>query len=78
MSSFRKIKAGLVNSEITEFVGEIGNLFFNIETGELRLSDGMTPHGKPISGSVDGILYLDGGDAFSDYTGTFVLDGGGP
>jgi hypothetical protein len=61
---FRKIKAGLVKDEITNFVGEIGNIFFNIETGELRLSDGVTPGGLPIysqgsgSGSA-GILILD-------------------
>ena len=34
MAFFRKIKAGLVKDPITEFVGEVGNLFFNIETGE--------------------------------------------
>lgn len=67
MAFFRKIKAGLVKDEITDFIGEIGNIFFNVETGELRLSDGVTPGGLPIysqgtggggSGSA-GILILD-------------------
>jgi len=48
MAFFRKIKAGLVKSDIEEFVGEEGNIFFNIETGELRLSDGVTPGGISI------------------------------
>ena len=49
MAYFRKIAAGLVKSEITTFVGEIGNIFFNIETGQMYLSDGVTPGGIPIT-----------------------------
>lgn len=42
MSYFRKLKAGLVKDNIETFVGEEGNIFFNIDTGEFRLSDGVT------------------------------------
>ena len=52
--AFRKIKAGLVNGPINQHVGEIGNLFFDIDTGELRLSDGVTPGGIPILGGGGG------------------------
>jgi hypothetical protein len=48
MAFFRKVQASLVKNEITDFVGEVGNIFFNIDTGELRLSDGITPGGLPI------------------------------
>jgi hypothetical protein len=48
---FRKIKAGLVKNEIETFIGEEGNIFFNVDTGELRLSDGSTPGGVPIGGN---------------------------
>jgi hypothetical protein len=48
MSYFRKVSAGLVKEDITEFVGEVGNIFFNVDTGELRLSDGVTPGGLEI------------------------------
>lgn len=48
MAFLRKIKAGLVKFDVTEFVGDSGNIFFNVETGELRLSDGVTPGGLPI------------------------------
>lgn len=51
---FRKVKAGLVKAEITEFVGEEGNIFFNVATGELRLSDGVTPGGLPLGGGGGG------------------------
>ena len=51
---FRKIKAGLVNSDIEQFVGEEGNLFFDIETGILRLSNGVDPGGVIVSGGSGG------------------------
>lgn len=57
MANFRKIKAGLVKSEIEDFVGEQGNLFFNVETGELRLSDGETPGGIGVGGGTGGGSY---------------------
>jgi len=51
--AFRKIKAGLVNSDIDQFIGEVGNLFFDIETGVLRLSNGVTPGGVIVSGGTN-------------------------
>lgn len=54
MGFFRKIKAGLVNHPIEQFVGEVGNMFFDVDTGELRLSDGVTPGGIPIMGGTGG------------------------
>lgn len=54
MAFLRKIKAGLVKTDIDAFVGEEGNLFFNIETGEIRLSDGLTEGGIPVSGGGGG------------------------
>jgi hypothetical protein len=47
----RKIKAGLVKIDIANFVGEEGNIFFNVETGELRYSDGVTPGGIDLHAS---------------------------
>jgi hypothetical protein len=54
MAFLRKIKAGLVKTDIETFVGEEGNLFFNIETGELRLSNGSTPGGTSVTGGGSG------------------------
>lgn len=54
MAFFRKIKAGLVKSEIEEYVGEQGQLFFNVETGELRLGDESTPGGISVGGGGGG------------------------
>jgi len=45
MAFLRKIQAGLTKVDIEEFVGQAGNLFFDIETGDFRLSDGVTPGG---------------------------------
>lgn len=51
---FRKVKAGLVKEDISQFVGEEGNIFFNVATGELRLSDGVTPGGVAVAGTGGG------------------------
>lgn len=59
MAWFRKIKAGLVKSEITDYIGEAGHIFYNNETGELRISDGVTPFGHPIMGDAPDILISD-------------------
>jgi hypothetical protein len=84
MATFRKVKAGLVNQDITNFVGEPGNIFFNTETGELRLSDGITPGGLPIynvGGLGSGDSIIDGGNpgtVFNGSPGQSLIDGGGP
>lgn len=52
--AFRKIKAGLVNADVGQFVGETGNLFFDTNDGALRLSDGVTPGGNLISSGGSG------------------------
>ena len=49
MGLVRKIKAGLVKISVNDFVGEDGNIFFDIEDGVMRLSDGATPGGIPLS-----------------------------
>jgi hypothetical protein len=58
MAFFRKIKAGLVKDDIDNFVGEEGNIFFNVETGEFRLSDGVTPGGINVGGGGGGTYVL--------------------
>ena len=55
--AFRKIKAGLVNGDVEQFVGETGNIFFDIEDGALRLSDGVTLGGIAVSGGSGGGSY---------------------
>lgn len=56
MAFIRKIKAGLVKQDRTEFIGEDGNIFFDIDTGVFYLSDGVTPGGTPIGGGGGGGL----------------------
>lgn len=55
---FRKVVAGLVKNDIDSFVGEAGNLFFGIDTGEFRLSDGTTPGGIPLGSGGGGYVLL--------------------
>ena len=50
MGLVRKIKAGLVKVSVNDFVGHDGNVFFDIDDGIMRLSDGATPGGIPLSG----------------------------
>lgn len=49
MAYTKKIKAGLVPIDYTQFVGEPGTLFYNYDNGTLRLSDGVTPGGGPVN-----------------------------
>jgi hypothetical protein len=49
LGQVRKIKAGLVKISVNDFIGEDGNVFFDIEDGVMRLSDGATPGGVPLS-----------------------------
>lgn len=40
----------LNNQPASTYVGESGRIFYHEDTGELRLSDGVTPGGLPIAG----------------------------
>lgn len=52
----QKIKSGRVlNPEIDSFIGNKGQLFFDEDTGQLRLSDGVTAGGISVSGSGNAI-----------------------
>ena len=70
MGKVRKIKAGLVQIDVTSFVGEDGNLFFDVDTGTLRLSDGVTPGGILLAGGGGG-----GGIALTDLSVTTATAG---
>ena len=62
MGNIRKIKAGLVKEERTNFIGEKGNIFFDISNGSLFLSDGATACGIALStggGGGSGPINLD-------------------
>jgi hypothetical protein len=45
VSYTKKIKAGLVLQDPSEFVGHAGTIFYNPDTGTMYLSDGVTPGG---------------------------------
>lgn len=52
MGQVRKIKAGLVKIPVGDFIGEDGNVFFDIDEGVMRLSDGNTPGGIPLNTNI--------------------------
>lgn len=78
MGLVRKIKAGLVKVSVNDFVGEDGNVFFDVEDGIMRLSDGATPGGIPLStgggegGASTFRQLLDTPSSFSGTGGYFV------
>ena len=79
MGLVRKIKAGLVKISVNDFIGEDGNIFFDIDDGVMRLSDGITPGGIPLSaggggegGAVTFRQLLDTPSSFSGTGGNFV------
>lgn len=66
------------NAVGTEFVGQIGRLWYDPITNTIRVSDGQTPGGIIISGGGGGfgVINLDGGSAHSVYLATENLSGG--
>jgi cytoskeletal protein CcmA (bactofilin family) len=44
----RKVKSGLTQAPFDTYIGEPGQIFFSNDTGEIRISDGVTPKGKPV------------------------------
>jgi hypothetical protein len=66
-----EIFSSRVKVPATEYVGKQGRIFYHEDTGELRISDGVTPHGHPIftqttsTGSVTLSLYASNGTPVS-------------
>lgn len=48
MALTRKVKSGLTQAPFATYIGEPGQIFFSNDTGEIRISDGVTPNGKPV------------------------------
>ena len=48
-TTYRSFVEKLGNTPASEFIGEEGDLFWNPETGSLRVSDGSTPGGIAAS-----------------------------
>jgi hypothetical protein len=50
-----KIKAGrIITVSVQDYIGEKGQIFYDEIVGELRLSDGVTPGGTPITSGTGG------------------------
>lgn len=65
----KKIEAGrVITQTIDTFIGIEGTIFYDEQTGELRLSDGVTPGGVPLAGG--------GGSAYILHTATVTRLGG--
>lgn len=60
MGDTRKVKAGLVKYPSDQFIGEAGHLFFDIDTGKMFLSDGVTTGGIPLLDSLVTRDYING------------------
>jgi hypothetical protein len=59
--SIRKLRAGRVPTiTASQYVGEKGTIFWNEATGDLRLSDGVTPGGSPVGFPVASSTVLGG------------------
>ena len=48
----RKLAAGEQAYDAATYVGTDGTIFYNEDTGEFRLSDGVTPGGNPLPGTI--------------------------
>lgn len=67
MANIRKLRAGRIANEDSEtWVGQLGTIFYNEETGRLRISNGVTPGGVPLQISAEDVNLT---------FGDFVADG---
>ena len=59
--AIHKIKSGRVSSlTADQYIGQAGTIFYNESVGDLRLSDGKTLGGIPLSsGSLGGTISVD-------------------
>jgi hypothetical protein len=63
-----EVHSSRVKIPATEYIGQQGRIFYHEDTGELRISDGVTPHGRPIfvhtgsGGTISLNLYASSGD----------------
>jgi len=64
----QKIKSGrIITTAVNDYVGDSGTIFYDETTGDLRLSDGVTPGGIP--------LLIGGGGGGNGYTGSRGITG---
>lgn len=69
--SLRKLRAGRVaTANASTWVGEYGTIFYNEASGALRISDGVTPGGNPLS-----LVASDFQFTFGDFEATTPEDG---
>ena len=69
MGKTHKIFTSRTNVESSAFIGEAGRIFYDETSGELRLSDGVTPGGLPVAGGGSG-GYTGSQGATGGYTGS--------
>jgi hypothetical protein len=69
--SLRKLRAGRVpTANAATWVGDYGTIFYNEATGALRISDGTTPGGNPLT-----LIASDFQFTFGDFVATTPADG---
>lgn len=71
MPSLRKLRAGRIpGADASTWVGDYGTIFYNEASGALRISDGVTPGGNPLS-----LVASDFEFTFGDFEATTPADG---
>ena len=71
MPSLRKLRAGRIpGADASTWVGDYGTIFYNEATGTLRISDGETPGGNPLT-----LVSSDFAFTFGDFVATTPADG---
>lgn len=64
-TTFKLFLDKLGGTPVSQFIGKHGDIFYNPDAGELRLSDGYTPGGQPVRG-----LGYTGSRGATGYTGS--------
>jgi len=76
----QKIKSGrIITVPVTEYIGQSGTIFYDEEIGELRLSNGITPGGRPIYANSTGTnTGTNSGNVVANAFKTLVVSGQPP
>ena len=51
----------LGGTDVSSFIGSFGDLFYDPFDGTLRVSNGFSPGGAPVTGANASITFIDGG-----------------
>jgi hypothetical protein len=70
MATTQKFFTSRVQTDPTAFIGEVGRMFYNEETGAIRISDGITPGGVAATIEIHSVTDFSNTATYAKFAGT--------